>query len=77
LTDRVFYRFAWAEARHTARRQGLDRGDCGALPGIGRIVADPRVEQVPEDIQGVGGARLGLQKLGELPDDWPARRVDV
>jgi hypothetical protein len=47
------------------------------LAGIRRIVAHPRIEQVPEDVQSVGIARLRLQKPGELPDDLPARRVDV
>ena len=41
-------------------------------PGIRRIVAHPRFEQVAEDVQGVGSARLRPQKLDELFGDRPA-----
>ena len=63
------------------RHAGIDQG---AQPpghegaGLGRIVvADPGLEQVAEDVQRIGAARLAIQEAAEQLGDRGARRVEV
>jgi len=47
------------------------------LRRVRRIIADPGFEQIAEDVQGRGAARLGPQKFQELFGDVFATCVDV
>jgi len=47
------------------------------LRGIRRIIADPRLEQIAEDVQGRGILGLALQERQELRDDRRPSCVNV
>ena len=44
----------------------LHRRDRRLLAGVGRVVSDPGFEQVAQDVQRVGAARLGAEEVDEL-----------
>ncbi len=46
-------------------------------PASGASSPDPGLEQVAQDVQGVGLARLGAQEVDELGGDLRPIRVDV
>src|SRR6185295_4005819 len=62
---------------HAGARDRTQTLDHAALVRIGIVIADPRFEQVAEDVQRLGATRLALQELEELRADVGPRAVEV
>jgi hypothetical protein len=65
------------ETRHPAGCQRADGIEGLRLAGIRRVIAHPGLEQIAEDVQRVGNARLGPQEFDELAGDVRAGGIDV
>jgi len=57
--------------------KGAKPGDGGRLRGVGCIIADPRLKQIAQDVQGRGILCLDLQEFQELFDDRRLGCIDV